>query len=117
MARKDAPLKVEIPRREDEQPAWSRVGIVGVAGFVLGIAWPRGAAVRVGPRVPGEHHATAAAGPDKPSAEAAATGAPAAPSASASAAAAAPNQELAVVGPGKILKCRDKKDSKIDDCE
>ena len=28
-----------------------------------------------------------------------------------------PNQEMVVIGPGKITRCSDKKDDKIDDCE
>jgi hypothetical protein len=116
MARKQAPLKVDIPRPADERPAWSKVGIVGVAGFILGVAWPRVAGVKVGPGVPGDHKTAETAAPEqsgpRPTGGAASAAAP-----SAAGSAVAANQELVVVDPGKIVKCRDKKDTKIDDCE
>lgn len=124
MPKPEPKLVVEIPRPGSEQPVWSRVGIIGVAGFVIGVAWPRVAGVKIGPSVPSdlaakvEATASASAG--------ARPAAPAPPSGSASAAAAAAgsaveppasNRELVVIGPGKITKCSDKKDKKIDDCE
>ncbi len=124
------PLTVEIPRPGADQPAWSKVGIIGVVGFVVGIAWPRVAGVKVGPSVPAdlraqvEASASPSASPARPGAAGAAS---AAPNAGASANAApgdadpdAPpsaNQEMVVIGPGKIVRCWDKKDKKIDDCE
>jgi hypothetical protein len=131
MAKSDRPLTVDIPRPGADQPVWSRVGIIGVVGFVVGIAWPRLAGVKMGPAVPADLRAQVEAGA---SARAPASSA-SAPSASASASGAAdaltgsaepgadtdapvpPNQEMVVVGPGKIVKCSDKKDKKIEDCE
>ncbi|MEO7330995.1 MAG: SH3 domain-containing protein, partial [Minicystis sp.] len=52
MAKVDKPLKVVIPKAGADQPIWSRVGIIGFAGFVIGIAWPKVAGVKVGPAVP-----------------------------------------------------------------
>jgi hypothetical protein len=126
MAKQERPLEVEIPRPGSEQPAWSRVGIVGVAGFVIGMAWPRVVGVKVGPSVPsdlaakveataapaGSTAATAGAALPSPSGSA---GAPSLASTAESAAGA--NQELVVVGAGKINRCFDKKDKKIEDCE
>ena len=64
MARKEPPLKVEIPKAGDDRPAWSKVGIIGVAGFVIGMAWPRLAGIHLGPNVPSDAHPAAeAAGP------------------------------------------------------
>jgi hypothetical protein len=126
MAKAERPLKVEIPRPGTDQPIWSRVGIVGVAGFVIGIAWPRVAGVKIGPSVPADLaakvEATASPSAVRPSvsASAGASAAPAAPSGTPADAEDAPptaNQELVVVGPGKIVACWDKKDKKIDDCE
>lgn len=127
MPKSERPLEVEIPRPGTDQPVWSRVGIVGVVGFILGIAWPRAAGVKIGPSVPADLAAKveATASPSSSAAaRATASAAPAAPATSASAAAAADgdaspasNQELVVVGAGKIVKCYDKKDKKIDDCE
>ena len=117
MQKKDPKLVVQIPRPADEQPAWSRVGIVGVAGFVLGIAWPRLAGVQIGPSVPGDYH-TAEVGSAQPSAAPAAPASGAAPASDASGAASAEspaNRESVTIGPGKIVKCSDK-GKKVDDC-
>lgn len=127
MAKSERPVEVEIPRPGADQPVWSRVGIVAVAGFVLGIAWPRVAGVKIGPSVPADLAAKVEAS-NSPSASvrataavsAAASAAPAVASAAPSAepaASAAANTELVVVGAGKIIKCYDKRDKKIDDCE
>jgi Bacterial SH3 domain len=127
MAKSERPLTVDIPSPGSDRPAWSRVGIIGVAGFVLGMAWPKLAGVKIGPAVPADLRAQVdpnAAGSASPRARlsgSASAGASAAPSASASADADTdtppPNQEMVVVGPGRIVKCSDKKDKKIDDCE
>jgi hypothetical protein len=131
MAKSERPLTVEIPRPGADQPAWSRVGIIGVVGFVVGVAWPRFTGVKVGPAVPADLRAQVEAiaspsgAPPRPGAPGASPSgtASAAPGASASADPAdtdAPppaNQEMVVIGPGKIVRCWDKKDKKIDDCE
>jgi hypothetical protein len=135
MGKTDRPLAVEIPRPGSEHPAWSRVGAIGLAGFLIGIAWPRIAGVRIGPSVPGDLRAQieATASPTGSAAPRASASGAAAPAASGSAAvapapvgSAAPsadpaavpaNQELVVVGAGKITKCFEKKDKKIEDCE
>jgi hypothetical protein len=125
MAKPERPLTVDIPRPGTDQPVWSRVGIIGIAGFLLGILWPRVAGVRLGPSVPADLAAKVEAASPSGAPRALPSGvssaAPAgAPSASASPAAEAPSgkhQELVMVGPGKITKCWDKKDKKIDDCE
>jgi hypothetical protein len=133
MAKSDRPLTVDIPRPGADQPVWSRVGLIGLLGFVVGIAWPRVAGVKIGPAVPAdlaarvEASASPSAAPPsaaraRASASASASAAPPASTASAAASAdedapPAANQEMVVVGPGKIVKCSDKKDKKIDDCE
>lgn len=119
MARKDAPLKVEIPTPADERPAWSRVGLIALGGFALGIVWPRLAGVRIGPSVPADARpqpeavasasAAPAAAPSSPAAAGALPGAPAA-------ADAGTNQQSVVIGPGKIVRCWDKKGKRVDDC-
>jgi hypothetical protein len=128
MAKTDKPLKVAIPTAGADQPIWSRVGIIGFTGFLIGIAWPKLAGVKVGPAVPGDLKAQieatatpsgSAVAPVAASAVASTAAVPAPlPTGSASADAATPaNQELVVVGAGKIVKCFDKKDKKIEDCE
>jgi SH3 domain-containing protein len=120
MARKDSPIKIELPTAADDRPAWSKVGIIGAAGFVIGMAWPHFAGVHFGPSPPNDAHVAADSSAD-PAASAAVDGpagsasAPA-PSASGAAEASPANRELVVVGPGKITKCSDAKDKKIDDC-
>jgi len=122
MAKQERPLEVEIPRPGAERPVWSRVGIIGVAGFVIGIAWPKVAGVKVGPSVPGDlAKAEATAAPTASAAAPSSSAEPAAPGSAGSAGAPASgvpaNQELVVVGAGKITRCFDKKDKKIEDCE
>lgn len=114
---KERALKIEIPKPADDRPAWSRVGIIGAAGFVLGVAWPKAAGVKIGPSVPGDLRPTteATAGPS-----AAPAAAPAPPSTAAPTAVpgAAPpeNKQTVAVGPGKITRCWDKKSKKVTDC-
>lgn len=109
---------VDIPRPADDRPAWSRVGIVGAVGFVVGIAWPRIAGFQVGPSVPGEPKAGPAAEAAPPSAQVAVPAPSAVPSAAAgSGAAAAQNRQLVVVSEGELVKCSDKKNKKVAECD
>jgi hypothetical protein len=130
MAKETRPLEVDIPKPGADQPIWSRVGIVALAGFIVGMTWPKVAGVKIGPSVPAdlaakvEASASPSAAPRAPASAApsAAASASAAPSAAPAGdgeepAGSASNQELVVVGPGKIVRCSDKKDKKIDDCE
>ncbi|UQA58891.1 SH3 domain-containing protein [Polyangium aurulentum] len=112
---KERPLKIEIPKPADERPAWSRVGIIGAAGFVLGIAWPKATGVKVGPNVPGDLRPQAEATAQPSAAPTAAPAAP--PTAAPTAAPEAPqNKQTVAVGPGKITRCWDKKSKKLTDC-
>ncbi len=119
--------RVQIPTAAEDRPAWSRVGIIAATGFVLGVAWPKLTGIHVGPNVPGDlkgqpeaaaSASAVAAAPAPGSASAPALAAPApAPSAAAPAETpAAALKETVVVGPGKIVKCSDKKNKKITDC-
>jgi hypothetical protein len=126
MAKVDRPLRVQIPSPGADQPLWSRVGVIGVAGFVIGVAWPRLAGVAIGPSVPADLAAKIEASPSssasahasaKPSAAAPVASATAAASAAPEAPPAASSSELVVVGAGRIVKCWDKRDKKVDDCE
>jgi hypothetical protein len=119
MAKQDPPLKVEIPRPADDQPAWSRVGIIAALGFVVGVAWPRFAGVKIGPSAPDDDRAAPAA--VATASPTAAPEAPAAPGGTGSPGAAPAgetlgNRQQVVVGPGKITRCFDKKNKKIEDC-
>lgn len=50
---KDAPLLLVTPDASLDRPAWGRVGAIAIVGFVLGVAWPRLAGVRLAPKRPG----------------------------------------------------------------
>ena len=57
----DGPLTVQIPGPAADRPSWTRVGVIAAIGFVVGVAWPRLAGVRMGPSVPEAATASAAA--------------------------------------------------------
>lgn len=50
----DGPLEVQIPRPADDQPSWTRVGVIAAIGFIVGVAWPKLAGVRLGPSLPAD---------------------------------------------------------------
>jgi hypothetical protein len=78
----DAP-RVQLPGADADRPSWTRVGVIAAIGFVVGVAWPRLAGVRLGPSVP-EAVASASA-PALPSPSVSPSAAPPAPSATATA--------------------------------
>jgi hypothetical protein len=59
----DAPLVVEVPPAGADRPSWGRVGVITAIGFIVGVAWPRLAGVRLGPSVPEAPSSSAAASP------------------------------------------------------
>jgi hypothetical protein len=117
MMKKERPLTVEIPRPVDDQPPWSRVGVIALIGFAVGVAWPKLTGVKIGPSVPGEGREAETAATAAPTAAAASpppetvAPAPAAPNATAS-----KNEQLVVIGSGTITRCSDKKNKKVEDC-
>jgi hypothetical protein len=48
----EASPRVQIPGAGADRPSWARVGVIAAIGFVVGVAWPRLAGVRLGPSVP-----------------------------------------------------------------
>ena len=121
-------LAVMMPKPDQDRPSWGRVGIIAAVGFVIGIAWPRIAGVKLGPSAPGESDkAQAAASAAAPSANlnapagaaksaSMASGMPSAtPSASAVALAAPPD---VTVARGVLLNCKtsDGESQKGPDC-
>jgi hypothetical protein len=82
----DAPLVVQVPTAAQDRPSWMKVGVITALGFILGVAWPRLAGVRLGPAVPETAVATSAS--SAPPAESAPPGPPAGPSGSVATAAA-----------------------------
>jgi hypothetical protein len=43
---------VDLPSPTADAPSWGRVGIIAALGFIVGVAWPRLAGVRLGPSLP-----------------------------------------------------------------
>jgi hypothetical protein len=114
MARSDPPLVVRIPARSEDRPALSRVGVVAVLGFALGIAWPKLLGARLGPDVPGGGKAATTSAPNEPgSAEPVASTAAAAPSADPEAAAPT-NRQRALLRSLEVVRCRDKSGKKLE---
>ncbi len=113
-------VAVMMPKPDQDRPSWGRVGIIAAVGFVVGIAWPRVAGVKLGPSAPGEsERALAAASAAPPSANLAAPAgsaksasiASSMPSVAGSAAAAASAVALAAppdvtVARGILLNCK-----------
>ena len=48
----DAHLTVQIPVPSEDRPQWSKIGVITLIGFVVGVAWPRVLGVRVGAHLP-----------------------------------------------------------------
>jgi len=116
--RKSAP-QIEIPDVAADRPSWMKVGIIAVVGFGIGVAWPRLAGVRLGPKAPAEFASvqsasTTRAEPPSPTTKAEAPSASlsvpqgaAQPSAAASAPKAESNAAPKVaVSRGAVLSCK-----------
>jgi hypothetical protein len=69
----DGPLTVQVPSPGQDRPSWLGVGTVAVVGFVVGVAWPHLAGVRLGPSVPDSTTASASASEGEPAAPGAAS--------------------------------------------
>src|SRR5690606_10314213 len=89
-------------RPTEDQPAWSRVGVVAAVGFVIGIGWPLALGVTIGPNPPADARPAPAA--TAPSASAAVVAVPSV-SAAAPVPAAPTNTQLVVVGKGEVERC------------
>ncbi len=104
--------KVTIPKPEQEQPGWRRVGVFAAVGLVIGVAWPTVAGIRVGPDVPGAktRPATTAAQVTTPSPSSSAGAASKTPSlAKPAPKAAVSNKQTVVVSGGQITRCYQRK--------
>lgn len=110
----NGPLAVHVPGPAEDRPAWGKVGALAAAGFILGIAWPKIAGVRLGPSVPADGASAASVGSAAPGTGssaggglAAAAGAAKAPAAVASAPGApAAMAAAAVAGPPTVSVSR-----------
>ncbi|MFO0553368.1 MAG: SH3 domain-containing protein [Polyangiaceae bacterium] len=114
--------RIELPSAKQDRAFTGKVGIVAVAGFVVGMAWPRLLGVQVGPDVPG--NAPVGRTPPSASAPAKAASAPASVAATPEPAASAgpdddtspTNKQQVVVSDGEIVGCKNKKNDKLSDC-
>jgi hypothetical protein len=111
----DGRLQVQIPAPADDRPSWTKVGVIAAIGFLVGIAWPRVAGVRLGPSVPADVASAAASVSPSPSEVPAAmpSSAPASavvpavvPPSVPAAAAAAANVPSVTVGHGVVFACK-----------
>lgn len=107
-------ISVSIPPQGSDRPSWMRVGVLALIGFVIGVAWPKIAGVKLGPNVPSDILAASSiAGrasdglPASVAVPAALSMAPiASVSASAAAALAPPVPLKILVSRGQILSCK-----------
>jgi len=115
--KKPGQVNVEVP--EDDSPAWGKVGLIAVVGFVVGVAWPKLTGIKLGPNAPTEAASAPAAAsqraPDAPhevalSAATVQQGKPAAsqaaPGGSAAPPAAKPAGNVVTVGHGAVISCK-----------
>jgi hypothetical protein len=114
-------LRVEIPRPEQDKPELGRVGVIAAAGFVIGIAWPWLAGVRLVPSPPKEDSVEATVAS---AASAIASGAAPAAIGSAGDATEAPvappqrtDTETTKISEIQVTACRDGKGKKKKDCD
>lgn len=120
-ARRQPPLKVDIPAPSTTPVRFGRVGIIAVVGFAVGIAWPRLAGIRLVPSLPS---APAASAPDLSGAPDERPAASASPILSARPAPlelpAAPKVmgvQPPVVGEAQVTSCRDATGGRIERCD
>jgi hypothetical protein len=115
MPARDQP-SIVLPRADGERPPWAKVGIIAALGFIVGIAWPRLAGMRIAPNPPSDGPpatpANHVAGP-LPAVSAALV---AASPPAASAQAGPPAAASISVGQGFILQCSDGADDKRKEC-
>ena len=112
----DVAPRIRIDEEASDRRVWSRVLVLALVGFAVGMAWPKLTGVRFGPNAPGSEPTTATRAPEKP--EAAAVVVPAA-SAEAAPAAALPTVASTVkVAESFVLGCttKDGETKKGPDC-
>ena len=110
---------VSVPDPASDRPVWTRVSVIAIVGFIVGIAWPRVAGVRLGPAPPDEGKAIVA------SSASGSTGRPA-PALAASSVQPANSGPVSVpvaggpsvaISPGKVLSCRNAKGKALEECD
>ncbi len=123
MTVRDRSLKIEIPKSEKDNPELGRVGIIAVAGFAIGVAWPWLAGVRLVPSPPSDdaiEGATAASAGSALPASPGSAGPPAAQASGEVAAASSPRRtdvETTKLSELQVTACRDGKGKKKKECD
>lgn len=124
VARRERALKVEVPKPEQDRPELGRVGVIAVAGFAIGVAWPWLAGVKLVPSPPNDEGPEVAAASSASAAASAGAPPAAAPPAAAEApavlAAAAPKRtdaETMKLSELQVSNCRDAKGKKLKECD
>lgn len=114
---KDGAVRVSLPTAKDDRAITSKVGLVAVVGFALGVAWPRLLGISVGPDVPGGAGVKGVAPPPSAAASTAVASAAAAAEPEGEPDADSPtNKQQVIVADGSVLACKNKKGEKLDDC-
>ncbi len=63
MARREASLRVDVPKPGDDKPRVGRVAIITMVGFAIGVVWPRLAHIKLTPSVPNDESGSVAEAP------------------------------------------------------
>lgn len=113
--RSDRPVVV-VPEPTSDRPVWTKVGVIAVVGFLIGIAWPRLAGLQLGPTPP-ESEAGAASSDEAFVAAAPAMSAMPVASASAGPGPKPVEVQTVVVKKSDVLSCRDEKNKVQDTCD
>jgi hypothetical protein len=119
VAERQRSLKIEVPTPQEDKLRFGRVGVIALVGFLIGIAWPRLAGVKLVPGVPTEDETPSVASSAEP-----AGSAPPAAAMKPAEERQPPTEPPPVPEPGdrlklseaQIVSCRDTKGSKLDDC-
>ncbi len=126
---KPSRLQVEIPSAAEDKPRVARVGLVVLAGALVGVIWPWAAGMRLVPEPPGgeERALGVPSGPSAVPSQSAALPAPgpaalaSVPVAPVGAQAAAESETASPkrlrVGNATVISCRDAKDRRVDKCD
>jgi hypothetical protein len=119
-AERQPSFKVDVPNADADRVRLNRVGVIALAGFVIGILWPWLAGVKLVPSAPSEDQAPAAEGvpPEgsgEPAASAELPAVPPPPAAKLEKGAAEPSDRVKI-GEPQITSCRDDKGAKRSEC-
>jgi hypothetical protein len=109
------PLEVNLPPPGADTPSWARVGVVAFLGFSVGVLLPKLAGVQMGPNPPSDLRPSSAA--QIASASAAKAAASAALALPVPSGPPAVHEQMVVVSPAEIAKCRDLKGKAPDKCD